>query len=354
MGEKGVTSPDEGWFFGQILKRAQMACKLKVMKESDIGSSLSPPRTPSLLPWVPQILMWRIPSLSENTTTEVIPWSRQVPPREPCYLVELLDQGWFERNAFGPRKVSRRPKPPPTAVSLAVVPGLLRQTSNINCNGNNQARLRAPSPEEVGLDEMESQSRGRMGRGSRGRGGERQEKRSSSVDAVRLARLGENGAVERWDPPLGFQKRSMTVSGGTLADDLHYRPQIRCKSLTDTDLEELQGFMDLGFQFPREQTSPEMTETLPALKLYHAVESVQHRLISTQMPAGNKNGCHQQTLGSLPLYSVAEGLANSSPPIHLSLREPWMLPTLDDHPANVKMHLRVWARTVASAVRQAC
>lgn len=53
----------------------------------------------------------------------------------------------------------------------------------------------------------------------------------------------------------------------------------RTRSLTEADVEELRGFVDLGFKFRQEDIGPRITATLPALRLYQAVGSVQQRLI---------------------------------------------------------------------------
>ncbi|CAI5990777.1 unnamed protein product [Closterium sp. NIES-64] len=63
-------------------------------------------------------------------------------------------------------------------------------------------------------------------------------------------------------------------------DGLPLTPSARARSLTEADVEELRGFMDLGFNFRQADMSARMTATLPALRLYHAVGSVQQRLIS--------------------------------------------------------------------------
>lgn len=54
----------------------------------------------------------------------------------------------------------------------------------------------------------------------------------------------------------------------------------------DADVEELQGFFDLGFKFQQDQISPQITATLPALRLYQVVGTVQQRLLQRQsLPA---------------------------------------------------------------------
>ncbi|XP_002968414.2 uncharacterized protein LOC9631247 [Selaginella moellendorffii] len=93
----------------------------------------------------------------------------------------------------------------------------------------------------------------------------------------------------------------------------------RTRSLTDDDLEELRGCIDLGFRFDCED--PRLCETLPALEICHALR-------------------HFQENGSEP--------SGSSSPVE------WKIASPGDHPQVVKTRLRHWAQAVACTVRQCC
>lgn len=54
----------------------------------------------------------------------------------------------------------------------------------------------------------------------------------------------------------------------------------RMKSVTDDDLEELKGCIELGFGFYSTGTDPRLSDTLPALGLYHAVNRQYQRSMS--------------------------------------------------------------------------
>uniref|UniRef100_A0A803PB83 Uncharacterized protein n=1 Tax=Cannabis sativa TaxID=3483 RepID=A0A803PB83_CANSA len=91
-----------------------------------------------------------------------------------------------------------------------------------------------------------------------------------------------------------------------------------CKSLGELELEELKGFMDLGFIFRKEHVSPRMVNLLPGL----------------------------QRLEQVPYLSEAWLIRKPSSPL-LNLRVPRVTAAAD-----MKKHLKFWARTVASEIHQ--
>ncbi|CAA6668298.1 unnamed protein product [Spirodela intermedia] len=98
------------------------------------------------------------------------------------------------------------------------------------------------------------------------------------------------------------------VDGGLQGGDgyLNGAGVVRSKSLTDEDLEELKGCLDLGFGFNYEGI-PELCSTLPALELCY---SMNQRFLEEQQ---------REKGGSL----------------------------LGDHPEEVKARLKYWAQAVA-------
>ncbi|PKA55801.1 hypothetical protein AXF42_Ash012093 [Apostasia shenzhenica] len=105
----------------------------------------------------------------------------------------------------------------------------------------------------------------------------------------------------------------------------------RTKSLTDEDLEELKGCLDLGFGFSYEEI-PELCGTLPALELCY---SMSQRFLDEQnhrSPDGDLTG------GEVPAVSPPR-VAN------------WRISSPGDHPDEVKARLKYWAQAVACTVR---
>ncbi|GJP50325.1 hypothetical protein CLOM_g9455 [Closterium sp. NIES-68] len=93
-------------------------------------------------------------------------------------------------------------------------------------------------------------------------------------------------------------------------------PSARARSLTEADVEELRGFMDLGFKFRQADMSARMTATLPALRLYQAVGSVQQRLISRHHQ--HHHGPLSATAGATGQGAGADLAAGSTSPGRLS------------------------------------
>ncbi|KAL3621152.1 hypothetical protein CASFOL_036064 [Castilleja foliolosa] len=97
-------------------------------------------------------------------------------------------------------------------------------------------------------------------------------------------------------------------------------------SVTDDDLDELRGCVDLGFQFGSPDLDPKLTSTFPALEFYYAV---------------NRNALSRSA--SFPDYDSAAASSVESPK---SIIDP------GDDPETVKTRLRHWAQAVACSVRQ--
>ncbi|KAL1215808.1 hypothetical protein V5N11_024341 [Cardamine amara subsp. amara] len=104
----------------------------------------------------------------------------------------------------------------------------------------------------------------------------------------------------------------------------------RSKSVTDEDLEELKGCIELGFGFEPDspELDPRLSETLPALGLYCAVNKQYSSRLS-----------RTSSLSSI----ASEGeVSNSSTTIV----------DQGDDPETMKLRLKQWAQVVACSVRQ--
>ncbi|KAL1216358.1 hypothetical protein V5N11_006396 [Cardamine amara subsp. amara] len=110
--------------------------------------------------------------------------------------------------------------------------------------------------------------------------------------------------------------------------DISRRSRRRGKSLTDEDLDELKASLELGFGFGSpEIADPRLSNTLPALELYFAVQKSYNDAVSNKSTTSSS--------------SLSDG--DTSP--HTVYR------TSDD-PQTVKTKLKQWARVVACTVNQ--
>ncbi|CAH8356054.1 unnamed protein product [Eruca vesicaria subsp. sativa] len=110
--------------------------------------------------------------------------------------------------------------------------------------------------------------------------------------------------------------------------------------LTDEDLSELKGSIELGFGFNEEQ-GQQLTTTLPALDLYFAVT----RQVSPVSTPGSSSGSSSSRLTSLGDHSFSFGSAISDSD-GLKVMSP------GDNPQQIKTRLRHWAQAVACSVIQ--
>ncbi|KAL8139637.1 hypothetical protein V2J09_005658 [Rumex salicifolius] len=118
------------------------------------------------------------------------------------------------------------------------------------------------------------------------------------------------------------------VVDGSCDDDLP-----RTKSLTDEDLDELKGCVDLGFGFSYEEI-PELCNTLPALELCYSMS--QKFLDETNSKPACSSSDTASTAGS---DSPSPVVAN------------WKISSPGDHPEDVKARLKFWAQAVACTVK---
>ncbi|KAH7667626.1 hypothetical protein IHE45_12G072000 [Dioscorea alata] len=108
------------------------------------------------------------------------------------------------------------------------------------------------------------------------------------------------------------------------------------KSLSDLENYELQGFMDLGFVFHKEKLSSEMICVIPGLQ----------RLVEGKSGSAERRETNEEQV-KRPYLSEAWLISKPDSPL-LNLR---MLPNSLDR-ADMKKHLRFWAREVASLAQQ--
>ncbi|TKW18264.1 hypothetical protein SEVIR_5G420500v4 [Setaria viridis] len=111
---------------------------------------------------------------------------------------------------------------------------------------------------------------------------------------------------------------TVEASSGTGGDGV-----VRTRSLTEDDLEELKGCLDLGFGFAYSEI-PELCGTLPALELCY---SMTRRFLDEQREPGQ-----EQETSATPLPN-------------------WRISGPGDDPEEVKARLKYWAQAVACTVK---
>ncbi|KAB1994818.1 hypothetical protein ERO13_D13G107500v2 [Gossypium hirsutum] len=108
--------------------------------------------------------------------------------------------------------------------------------------------------------------------------------------------------------------------------------------LTDEDLHELKGCIELGFGF-NEEEGQQLCNTLPALDLYFAV----NRQLSPS-PVSTPHSRRSSSLSSLGGRSSSFGSPKSD--------QDWKICSPGEDPQQVKTKLRHWAQAVACSVMQ--
>ncbi|KAJ0704129.1 hypothetical protein HanPI659440_Chr14g0559241 [Helianthus annuus] len=119
----------------------------------------------------------------------------------------------------------------------------------------------------------------------------------------------------------------------------------KSKSVTDEDIDELKGCIELGFGFEHSPKSDDrLSDTLPALGFYHAVNK---QYYDTVLKSSSLSSSSSSSLVSSYSYAVSEPDLSSpvSSPAHPIFGR-------GDNPQTMKTRLRQWAQVVACSVRQ--
>ncbi|XP_058215809.1 uncharacterized protein LOC131326914 [Rhododendron vialii] len=125
-----------------------------------------------------------------------------------------------------------------------------------------------------------------------------------------------------------------------------------CKTLEELELEEVKGFIDLGFEFKKESLSPRMLSVVPGLKRFGSwdvdhdeerngtVQNCDHELIEEEEGEEEERGVMRPYLSEAWIENRSElGFTNIT------------LPRVSAA-GDMKKLIKCWARTVASAIRQ--
>ncbi|CAN6247975.1 unnamed protein product [Urochloa humidicola] len=119
------------------------------------------------------------------------------------------------------------------------------------------------------------------------------------------------------------------------------------KRLTDEDLDELKGSMDLGFRFDEQKGGQDLCDTLPALDLYFAVNrqlsEPKMRWSTSSAPSLSATKSSPNLCGS-PCPGSPSGAQSNA-------MDSWKICSPGDNPQLVKTRLRHWAQVVACSVK---
>ncbi|CAN6234500.1 unnamed protein product [Urochloa humidicola] len=120
------------------------------------------------------------------------------------------------------------------------------------------------------------------------------------------------------------------------------------KRLTDEDLDELKGSMDLGFRFDEQKGGQDLCDTLPALDLYFAVNrqlsEPKMRWSTSSEPSLSATKSSPNLCGT-PCPGSPSGAQSNNP------MDSWKICSPGDNPKLVKTRLRHWAQVVACSVK---
>ncbi|KAK4392172.1 hypothetical protein Sango_1995000 [Sesamum angolense] len=147
------------------------------------------------------------------------------------------------------------------------------------------------------------------------------------------------------------QHRSFSSAG-------RLQKSMSCKSLAELELEEVKGFMDLGFTFKKENLSQRLMNLVPGLQRIESCNKTSTDKDDSSWDGFGFTDDHidnnveekkevmMMMMMMRPYLSEAWLIKRPDSPL-LNLRIPRVSTT-----ENMKKHLKDWARTVASAIRQ--
>ncbi|XWS66911.1 hypothetical protein CRYUN_Cryun05aG0241200 [Craigia yunnanensis] len=125
-----------------------------------------------------------------------------------------------------------------------------------------------------------------------------------------------------------------------------------CWSLKDLELEEVKGFMDLGFIFKNENLNARMITVVPGLLrlgFFKTKQKIELNLAADELHKDDDDIEQEEEKGVIrPYLSEAWLIKRPDSPL-LNLKVPTVSAAAD-----MKKHLKFWARTVASDVQQEC
>lgn len=133
---------------------------------------------------------------------------------------------------------------------------------------------------------------------------------------------------------------------------LELQKSMSSRRLWELELEEIKGFMDLGFIFKREHLNPRIMRVVPGLQRVgfykrNPEEEEEEQGLDFEDISKEEEENERGIIG--PYLSEAWVIKRPDSPL-LKLR----MARVSASAADMKKHLRFWAKTVASTVQQEC
>lgn len=124
-----------------------------------------------------------------------------------------------------------------------------------------------------------------------------------------------------------------------------------CRTLGELELDEVKGFMDLGFTFNKECIDQKMISVVPGLQRFCLLQNKQHYSQSQIMASTKENDeiievCEEKRDIMRPYLSEAWLIKRPDSPL-LNMKIPKSCSA-----SNMKKHIRFWAKIVASEIQQ--
>nr|GEY09868.1 hypothetical protein [Tanacetum cinerariifolium] len=114
--------------------------------------------------------------------------------------------------------------------------------------------------------------------------------------------------------------------------------------VSDEDVDELKGCIELGFGFNEEKGGQDLANTLPALDFYFAINRLGSPVSSPRSASSPRSKL--SGFGSSSSKSLDEGRSS------ISSEDSWKIFSQGEDPQHVKTKLRHWAQVVACSVKQ--
>ncbi|KAI4369171.1 hypothetical protein MLD38_017651 [Melastoma candidum] len=175
---------------------------------------------------------------------------------------------------------------------------------------------------------------------------EEEDKSRQTIGAVRDDDIGDDRVrASSFSPPTERDNGSQPRRWFSYSDCKSLRKSASCRSFEDLEMEEVKGFMDLGFVFEKEHLNPRMMSVIPGL---------QRLGLAASDDVGDDDELRDEEIDDVatgggrirPYLSEAWLVTGPNSPL-MKLR----LPDKVYASADMKKHLKRWARTVASVIK---
>lgn len=128
------------------------------------------------------------------------------------------------------------------------------------------------------------------------------------------------------------------------------RRRRRGRSMSELEFEEVKGLQDLGFTFSDAEVDAELASIVPGLRRWQSEEEAKKAMVAASAEEEASSDTAAGASASAPRRPyLSEAWEDEEEEVRRMLRN-WRIPAARDG-TDLKEHLRLWAHTVASAVR---